>query len=1092
MEQILAKLLVSDSKVVQEGTSELKQAFKNPDAIRALCDVIVTSSNPQVRQTATVVLRRKFSKKRFWNKLNEEVRKRIKEIMIQALVNEQERSVKNGIAQIIGLLGKYEFAYETKGDNAWPELLQFVYTLCSTDNVYDKELGMYTLSKMTEMSQGSYIPCIEQLSILFTSNLSSITDLTSNIAYYTVLTMNNLVTVISGHQQMINVYCNLLPKILEIINAFAMVDETKAVELLGILEELIECSIKVVVPHAKLVTEMCLQLGSNNSIATNVQIKAITVVGWLIRTKSKVILNRKLVEPIIDVLMQLMAQQPNDENNEEYFVGDPDQFTTVTVACQTLDLVALNIPAEKVVDYILTKIEPALQSNDIYAQKATYLTLAVLSEGCSEYIRQKYLESFLRCACGAIQNQNCVVRNAAFFALGQFAEHLQPEISQYASEVLPVLFEYLNQLYIQMEKDKTEPNSLNKLFYSLETFCENLDESLMPYLPLMMERLYPGLEPSGWSMQLKRVSLSTLGAVATAVKSGLMPYFQKVIELLNVYINADPASDLHELQSEALECLALIAQNVGPENFQPLAQDTLQMAMRILNDVDDPDVRSSLYAVFGALSMTMKENISVVLPQVVERMILSIQSSEGIETYYDEDKNAECNIYGDLSSDEETPDEEDLGSTTTEDSAQCRYCTVENSYNEEKEQACLTLKDLCANTGQAFLPYIEKSFEEIFKLTDYPQEQVRKTAIEALLQFSLTLHKLGTSETKQALYKTLQIFIPKCAELIRSDEEKNVVICCLDSYTTLLQEIKSEAFVGEGHREAIMNCVIDVLTHKTMCQDTDGENSTLENFEENTDAEQDELLLQSACDIIPKYGECIKPDDFALYFPNVLQLMTIRTMKQKSVPQRSFAFGTLAECMKALDIYVEKFVPQLLQLWLSGARDSSDEVRNNSIFGLGEMILHGKEKVFSHYPEILQALSTAVSSESHAGTLDNICGALGKMIIVNSSGIPLNEVFPVYLQHLPLREDFQESEAVIKSFYTLYQKGETILRDNLLPVIKILIHIYTKGQVPNEETKVLLINFIGSIHNDFSSEFNMAASQLDQNSLELLKKLFNQ
>lgn len=67
-----------------------------------------------------------------------------------------------------------------------------------------------------------------------------------------------------------------------------------------------------------------------------------------------------------------------------------------------------------------------------------------------------------------------------------------------------------------------------------------------------------------------------------------------------------------------------------------------------------------------------------------------------------------------------------------------------------------------------------------------------------------------------------------------------------------------------------------------------------------------------------------------------------------SVSQRSFAYGTLAECMKPLGVYVEKFVPQLLQLWLAGAKDSADEVRNNSIFGLGEMVLHGKEAVFKY------------------------------------------------------------------------------------------------------------------------------------------------
>lgn len=120
-----------------------------------------------------------------------------------------------------------------------------------------------------------------------------------------------------------------------------------------------------------------------------------------------------------------MAQPPEDDVNEEYFLGDPDQFTATTIAAQTLDLIALHITPDKVVPYLLTKIEPSLQGSDIYAQKASYLALAVLAEGCADYIRTKYLEAFLKCIYNGIRSPNVVVRNAAFFALGQFSEHLQ-------------------------------------------------------------------------------------------------------------------------------------------------------------------------------------------------------------------------------------------------------------------------------------------------------------------------------------------------------------------------------------------------------------------------------------------------------------------------------------------------------------------------------------------------------------------------------------------------------------------------------------------------------------------------------------------
>ncbi|XP_074042768.1 importin-4 [Leptinotarsa decemlineata] len=1084
MEAILSKLLVPNSKTIQEGTKELKEAFKTQEAIPALCDVLVTSSHPQIRQSAAVLLRRKLGRKRQWSKLNLDIRTRIKQGMLQALVNEQEKIVKNSIAQFIGIIGKHEFP-----DNSWPEVLQYIHNLTSSETILDKELGMYTLSIMTEVAQSSFIVHAESFAILFTNMLNQLPELKSDLAYYTVMTMKNLVPVIGGHQHMINVYHSLLPKILEIINSSAQEEEKKTCDMLEIIEELIEFAVSVVVPHVRLLIEMCLQLASNNSMPKSIQIKSISVVGWLIRSKGKVVLKNKLVEPIIDILILLMAQQPDDEGNEEYFLGDPDQFTSITIATQTLDLIALHIPAEKVVPYILTKVEPAIQGTDIYAQKAAYLALAVLAEGCSESIRHKYLESILKCVCSAIHNPNTVVRNAAFFALGQFAEHLQPEISRFASELLPVLFECLGQVFTQMDVEKKDPPSLDRLFYALETFCENLDDGLLPYLPTLMDRLFVALDPNGFSLLLRRVALSTLGSVASAVKEDMLPYFEKVIKILNLYINSDPNSEVHQLQSYAIETLAVVAQFIGPQNFKPLASESLQLGLNLLDQTTDPDIKKSVYALFASLAIVMKEEINPALPKIVNEMIESIQSSEGIVTHYEEEEKDDVDVYAELSEDEDVEEDIEVSSSGSADSTQCRY-SVENSYNEEKEQACLALREICLNTGATFLPYIEKSFEEIFKLINYPQEDIRKASIEALLQFCITLHKCNTPEGKQALHKALQMFVPKCAELIRIDEERSVVTVCLDAYSTLLEEVKGEVFVGEGHREAIMNCVIDVLNLKTMCQDTDlGE--AVESNDEDAEAEHDEILLESAGDVIPKFASALGPTEFVSYFPNILQLMSIRTKKQNSIGQRSFAFGTLAECMKSLDVYVEKFVPTLLQLWLTGARDSCEEVRNNAIFGLGEMILYGKDKIFGNYTEILQALSSAVAKEAHAGTLDNICGAISKMILVNPNGIPLPQVFSAFLQKLPLRTDFEENEAVINCFYSLYQQGNPVLRQHLLDVIKIAVHIYQEDQTPRPEVKGVLINFIKIVNRDFPEEFGSALSSFEPTTRESIHKLFS-
>lgn len=198
-----------------------------------------------------------------------------------------------------------------------------------------------------------------------------------------------------------------------------------AAESLDILDELLDSAVTVLVPHIKTVIELCLVLASEKDMDEGIKIKTITFIGWFTRNKKKMITKHGLVEPIVNTLFQLMSLPPEDGDEEEYFTAEPGESTAMTCATQTLDLIALNLPPEKLIPPLLLHIEPALQGNDLCAKKAAYLSMAVLAEGCADCIRKRYLQSFLQCICKGITDPNSVVKNAALFALGQFSEHLQ-------------------------------------------------------------------------------------------------------------------------------------------------------------------------------------------------------------------------------------------------------------------------------------------------------------------------------------------------------------------------------------------------------------------------------------------------------------------------------------------------------------------------------------------------------------------------------------------------------------------------------------------------------------------------------------------
>lgn len=89
------------------------------------------------------------------------------------------------------------------------------------------------------------------------------------------------------------------------------------------------------------------------------------------------------------------------------------------------------------------------------------------------------------------------------------------------------------------------------MFYALEMFCENLNEALLPYLPTLMERLFEAL-CEGSPIHVQELTLSAIGAAANASKENMLPYFEKIIAILNKYLTDEHVEETMCLQVQAV------------------------------------------------------------------------------------------------------------------------------------------------------------------------------------------------------------------------------------------------------------------------------------------------------------------------------------------------------------------------------------------------------------------------------------------------------------------------------------------------------------------------------------------------------------
>ncbi|XP_066578957.1 importin-4 [Amia ocellicauda] len=1070
LESVLSQLTQPDNAVIQRATAQLRQAFKDPAVIPALCAIMTGSADPQIRQSAAVMLRMRVNK--HWKKIIPEHRESLKAVVLQAFQQETEHKVRHSLSQLAAMMVKHETP------DRWPALLALLNQSTKSSNPHDRQVGLLLLSKVVESNPEPFAPHYRQLLQLFHSSLQDLGNPTA--LYYSIQSL----TAITAHTgtEHLNLMRSIVPKLIVAIKQLIITDQVQASEAMEVFDEMMESEVSIVVPHIADIVRFCLEVGADVSLSDSLRVKALSVIAGLIRLKSKSVLKQKLLAPILQTVFPVLSAAPpagqEDPEDEEPDSEDPGEGseTPKHYAAQVIDTLALHLPPEKLFSQLTPLTQAALQSDSPYDKKAGLMCLAVLAEGCADHMRTKLLSSVLQVVCRALGDESQVVRSAALFALGQFSEHLQPDISKYSSDLMPLLLGYLSGL------DSRRGGHLSKAFYALENFVENLGEEVQPYLPTLMERMLSALSGAE-SLRVKELAVSAIAAIANAAKELLVPYFPPVIDSLKGFLT-DMREEARALQTQALDTLAVLARTVGKEVFSPLAPECVQLGLNLTDSVDDPDLRRCTYSLFSAVSTVCPECLTPHLSTITTLMLMSLRSTEGVTAHLDEEHKS----FLLLEEEEDEGDEE--GEVVIEDESRegegeerdVTGFSVENAYIDEKEDVCDALGEIAYNTGAAFLPFLESSFQQVFEMHDFPHEDVRKAAYEALGQFCSAQHKVWqespTDANHQALLKLLGVTVPCVLQAVREEREREVVMGALECVNAVLRSCKGEALREQGRLADISHTIRDVLQKKIACQDS-GEDGD----DDEQQAEFDGMLQEYAGEGIPLLAAAVSADVFAPFLDELLPLLLSKTKPSCTVAERSFSLGTLAEMLQALGgvsgggAVAARLAARLLPVLVGGARDSDAEVRSNSVFGVGVLAQACGAALTQDYPGILAVFSSLLARESDRRVIDNLCAALSRMMLSNTACVPLEQVFPAVLSFLPLKEDLEENSTVYSCLTFLYSQTPALVVEHLKAVLSGVSQVLgTKDIKPDIQNTLLL--FLRDVTQRYPQEVQAAVLAL--------------
>ncbi|XP_044129078.1 importin-4 [Bufo gargarizans] len=1061
LEAILTSLLQPDNAVIQQATAQLKEAVKDPSIIPALCDVLQGAQDPQIRQFSAVLLRRRLIKR--WKIMPVDQQKSVKTLLLEAIPKEPEHKVRYAIAQLSAVILRSE-----KLDR-WPQFFHFVLQASRSTVPEQRQVGLLVLFCALDLSAKIFRPHIPDLVKLFNQTLDDLQN--GPLLFYTVQSITSIVPVLVGNET--NLLRALVPKLVTAIKQLILINEVQACEAMEVFEELMESEVSVIVHYLSEVIHFCLEIAINKSLSDNLRVKSLYCIRFLIKLKSKSILKQKLLPQILSAIFPIMCAEPppgqldpeDEEDDDDELLEEAAEIQLPKhYAVQVIDILALHLPPEKLFTQLTPLMEPCLLSSNPYERKAGLMCLAAMSEGCADHIRNKHLQSMLQLVCQAIRDENHVVRNAALYALGQFSEHLQPDISGYSDSVLPLLLEYLSRV------DQSHTAHLTKAYYALENFVENLGSKIKPYLPTLMERILSSLSSSD-NIRLKELSVSALGAIANGAEMLLCPYFPSIMEVLKVHL-VQTTEEGRPVQIQCLETLGVLVYTLGKETFLPLTEDCCLLGLQLCDRIDDPTIRSCAYSLFAALSGVMEDNISHHLEKITTMMLLSLKSREGIVIQYNENRTFKL-------FDDET-DEDDVAineEDEEEEDPDIEGFIVQNAFVDEKEEAFSALGVISLHASSSFFPYLDSCFQEVFKHIESPHNTVRKSAYEAVGKFVRSMHlvcqKNPNEQSAKVLLQLLEIVIPAYLQGAVQDKEREVVMTILESLNNVLKDVKEPCVGGPEQLGRICDVIKLVLQSKTACQDEAEDN------EDEQQAEMDAMLMEYAGEGIPLVAAAVGGVTFAPYFAGFLPLLLNKTKSSCTPAEKSFAVGTLAESIVSLGEASAQFVAQLLPALFNGAQDKDNEVRSNAVFGLGVLAEHGGAAILKNFSKLLSVFSSIISSEKNPRTLDNVWGAVSRMIIRHPEFVPVEQVFPVLLRSMPLKEDFEENSTVFKCIAFLYEKDPSQVAAHINDIARVCGHVLgTKEITPDTEQTVVIL--LRDLAQRFPQELQSAVMSLPE------------
>ncbi|KAM0750744.1 ARM repeat-containing protein [Meredithblackwellia eburnea MCA 4105] len=1033
--------IAPDTQVIKASTVQLNTVFyTNLQCVPALFEIVSTSQNQAIRQLALVELRKRVTakKNKQWTGQAQDVRTAIKQRVLELIVNESSAQARTAGTRFASTLARIELPNGT-----WPELLPWLWSLASSTTPSHREVALQTLFMLldtlvlTPTKPGGGIEGhIPQLLDLFKGTLE---DASLLVRVWTVRALGKLSEFIEDNEtQEIAAFQSLVPGMVGVIqHALEASDEDAAKHGLEVIEGLTLADVPLLGPHLTNIVQFLITAAANSAFDGELRIMTLNCLLFVVKMKKATVQKLNLAGPIITALLPIGAEPEP---------ADIEEDVPARTAFRVIDTLATSLPPAQVFPPLFAQVQELAASSNPYMRKSAITAFGVVVEGCSLFI-QPHLESLWPLIQSGLSDPEVVVRKAACTALGCLCEMLDEDCAKQHAMLLPLVFKLIG-----------DPETQRSACVALDCLLEVLGDDIEPYIPSLMESLLQLLTSA--PLNLKGTVVGAIGSAAHASKVKFQPYFQASMERIVPFLLLKEEGDELDLRGIAQDTVGTLAEAVGRELFRPYFAPLMTAALEAIAIPNAPQLKECSYIFFAVMSRVYQEEFASYLPTVLPILLAALQQNEIDESLLpgESAEDYSTGVDDDDGNDEFEDIDEDLESLDED------MFTASTAIAIEKECAADAIAEIFAQTKTPFLPYIEPVVRALLPGVKHPwHDGIRKSSVSALLGFITTFHGMSESGkwTKGSAGASLQgnvaqltqAILPAIFEQWKEEEERDVVNELCVSFSAALMSVGPALIVPE-YVEPICTHLQQILQRKAPCQvDPDDEEAAVAAGDQS---EYDAALISSAMDLVGTLASVLG-SDFAQLMPGFLAEMTQYYDLERSSGDRSTAIGSLAEIVNGMESAVTPFTDSLFPLFLTSLRDPESEVQSNGAFAVGSIIFHSQTDLSSQYMNVLGALHplfTPSDDRKKENARDNAAGAVARMILKNVAGLPLDQVVPVFLQALPLKRDFAESEKTFEALFALLRAQNPIVLqniDHLLAVFAQALATTTNGFYPDTE-----------------------------------------